>query len=155
MNSDYQNFKISTGSWNHFFLKKWFFLLEAWYWTSITLNLTHFAIVPEQHSFVFYKLWPLLPKSHENALCEIFHASIYSWVLSESHFDRQHESNEISFMIFQFWNSDHVVLQDADFFIISGVALSIYIQRKKDPSWGDTLSPSSGNIIQYNWYFLQ
>ena len=53
--------------------------------------------------------------------------------------------------------SELVVLQDADifFFIISGVALSVCIQRKKDPSWGDTLSPSSGNIIQYNWQFLQ
>ena len=54
-------------------------------------------------------------------------------------------------------NSELVVLRDADifFFIISGVALSVCIQRKKDPSWGDTLSPSSGNIIQYNWQFLQ
>ena len=40
--------------------------------TAMTSNLILPAFVPEQHSFVFYKLWPLRPTAHKNVSSNYF-----------------------------------------------------------------------------------
>ena len=107
--------------------------------------------VPEQHSFVFYKLWPQRPTAHKNVSSNYFkivqpcHLPI---VCSRVKFPKKFNGH-------QAWgnlkNSELVVLQDADifFFIISGVALSVCIQRKKKIQAGGThWAPLQG--ILYN-----
>ena len=112
-------------------------------WTAMTSNLILPAFVPEQHSFVFYKLWPLRPTAHKNVSSNYFkivqpcHLPI---VCSRVKFPKKFNGH-------QAWgnlkNSELVVLQDADifFFIISGVALSVCIQRKKRSKLGGHTEP--------------